>query len=44
MVILQLDDNPEAAGSMARTISALYTIAVLPIALLISGAMKISGV
>ena len=44
VVILQLDDKPEAAGSMARTISALYTLSVLPMALLISFAIRASGV
>mmetsp|Transcript_69955 Transcript_69955/g.195669 ORF Transcript_69955/g.195669 Transcript_69955/m.195669 type:complete len:81 (+) Transcript_69955:169-411(+) len=44
VVILQLDDKPEAAGSMARTISALYTLSVIPMALLISFAMRVSGV
>ena len=36
VVILQLDKDVEGAGSMAKTLSALYITAVLPIAILLS--------
>ena len=34
VVVLQLNRNVDGAGSMAKTISALYITAVLPIAIL----------
>jgi len=44
VVILQLDNNDKAAGSMAKTLSLLYIAACVPIAILLSGASMVAGI
>ena len=43
LVILQLDKNVEGAGSMAKTISALYIAAIIPMSILLSSSRMVSG-
>ena len=43
LVILQLDKNVDGAGSMAKTISALYIAAIIPMSILLSSSRMISG-
>lgn len=43
VVILNLEGDQKAAGSMAKTVSALYIFSVIPIALLLSAIMFYTG-
>ena len=43
VVLLQLDNDRKGAGSMAKTISALYLAAVVPVAALLSLASMHAG-
>lgn len=44
VIILQLDDKKERAAKMAKMLTVIYTLSVVPITLLLSGCLSLSGI
>ena len=44
VIMYQLDGLPERAGKMAKTLALIYSMAVVPVTLLLSACLALSGI